>query len=275
MFKPALAAVLFAFPAVADELADAAQQLASDCGANIQVSFDGKTQLPGRTADQGPVYCRQAIDGVRSACSDAVAKAGVGESVKTITCRLEAGSSKKTQYGGPAVSLEKGAMAIAYDWNTSNMDSELQKYVMKTMPVAGPNGPTSVEAKAERLEGEKQFGEAVAVFQKQCGDIRVTYDFASEKGQPARPAWQGYYYCRQVIQGLGLACEAHGKKAQAQKKFTSVECRFEKDASKRKDLDPEYQGAAHVLKGKTLGVFYDWANGNLDSAATKWLRLLK
>lgn len=275
MHKPAFLVVLLSLPALADELSDAAKQLAADCGATIKVSFDGKVELPGRSADQGPVYCRQALDGVRSACADAVAKGGVGETLKTITCRLEAGASKKTQSGGPVVALENGALAISYDWNTSNMDSELQKYVMKTMPVAGPNGPTSVEAKKERLEGEKQFGEAVDAFKQQCGDIGVKYDFASEKGNAAKPAWQGYYYCRDVLRGLGMACEHDGKKPVAPKKFTAVECRFEKDASNRQDLDPEYQGAAHVLKGKTLGVFYDWASGNLDSAARKWLKNLK
>ena len=78
-----------------------------------------------------------------------------------------------------------------------------------------------------------------------------------------------------MLQGLGLACEHDGRKALAEKKFTAIDCRFEANASKRKDLDPEYQGAAHVLKGKTLNVLYDWTNANLDSAARKWLKLQK
>jgi hypothetical protein len=278
MHKPALVAVvlLSTLAFAQDPLPEAAKQLAADCGSAIKLTFETpKVELPGRPPDQGPVYCREAVDGIRRACSDAVAKAGVAEVLKSVTCRMQAGASKQTKYGGPLLALEGGALTITYDWNTSNVDSDLQTWVMKGRPISGPNGPVTVEAKSARLEGEKQFGEAIEAFKKQCGEISVKYDFASEKGNAAKPAWQGYYYCRDVLRGLGSACESGGKKALAQKKFSAIECRFEKDASKRKDLDPEYQGAAHVLKGKTLGVLYDWTNGNLDTAASKWLRNLK
>lgn len=278
MHKPAfLASLLLSLPALAqDPLPEAAKQLSAECGAPIKLTFEPpRAELPGRTPDQGPVYCRQAVDGIRGTCSDPVAKAGVAETLKSITCRMQAGASKQTKSGGPVLALEGGALTITYDWSTSNMDSELATWVMKAMPVSGPNGPVTVEAKAARLEGEKQFGEAVEIFKKQCGDIGVKYDFASEKGNAANPAWQGYYYCRNVIRGLGSACESAGKKAVAQKKLGAVECRFEKDASKRKDLDRELGGAAHVLKGKTLGVLYDWNSANLEAAADGWLRAMK
>jgi hypothetical protein len=290
MNRPALLACLalcHATAALADDaadrkdgdaqLAEAARRLEAACGKPIAASYDWASEAaaPGKPAYQGPVYCKDALGGLASACADEMGKAVISENVRSVACKLEPGASKKSPTGGPLLALEGNKVIVVYDWASGNMDSDTQKWAMKKMLTPGPNGPATIEAKAERKEGEKQFAEAVTAFQKQCGNIKVSYDFASEKGNDAKPAWQGYYYCRNVLQGLGNACETQGKKAVAEKKFNAIECRFEANASKRKDLDPEYQGAAHVLKGKTLTVLYDWTNGNLDSAAQKWLTKLK
>ena len=100
-----------------------------------------------------------------------------------------------------------------------------------------------------------------------CGaPISVSYDFGSEKGNAAKPAWQGYLYCKGVVDALDYGCE---KAMATAKKVKSVACRFEAGASKKRELGPS-GGAMLTLKSGVLSVSYDWASSNLEDEARKW-----
>jgi hypothetical protein len=130
----------------------------------------------------------------------------------------------------------------------------------------------SVEAKQEKLEGEQRFAEAITAFQDKCGaKIPVTYDFSSEKGFAARPAWQGFLYCKGVIEGLAAACEFEHAKDRVARAVKAVQCRFEQGSFKK----TQGSGAVLGLKSGTLTASYEWTSANLDSEARKWVVQLK
>lgn len=249
-----------------DRLAEAAKALTTACGAKIAVSYDWNSEAasPGKPAYQGPVYCESIIKGLTTGCSDPVAKPVIVELIQKVSCRIEVGVSKRTE--GPVLTLGGTTVSAAYDWSSSNLESESYRWLMKAMPTPGPNGPVTIEARQEKLEGELRFAEAITSFQGKCATkATVTYDFASEKGNAARPAWQGFLYCKSVIDGLGMACEFDHSSATMGKKLKAVQCRFESGSSKKTD-----SGAVHSFKNGTLVAAYDWFSANLEGEARKW-----
>ena len=248
-----------------DELAEAVQQLNQDCGAKVTVTYDWASEAasPGKPAYQGPTYCKEVIKGLADGCTNKTAKPVLVELIKSVSCRFEPGASKKVK-DGAVMTVSGTALAVSYDWTSGNLQSETYFWLMKRMLTPGPNGPVTIEARQEKADGEQQFAEGIAAFQDKCGaKIAVTYDFASEKGHTAKPAWQGYLYCKQVLEGLALACEFD--KAKVGAKVKSVECRYEDGAGKKAP-----DGAVHTLKGSALTASYDWTSGNLENEARKW-----
>ena len=257
-----------------ERLAQAARGLNEACGTQISVSYawgseSGSSERP---ASQGPIYCVSIVEGLKSACSDEAAKSAIAAQIKTLACRFETGASKNKEldsYGGPVLQLSGTALAAFFDWNSSNLDSETAKWAAKKMLTPGQNGPVTVEAKKEQKEGEGHLAEAVAKLEEKCGTrIPVSYDFGSERGNAAKPAWQGFLYCKGVVEALQYSCES--AKASIAKKVKSVACRFEVGASKKKELGPS-GGAVLVLKSGVLNVSYDWATSNIEDEARKWV----
>lgn len=249
-----------------EDLASSAQELNTSCGTKVAVTYDWASEgpSPGKPAYQGPIYCQGIIKNLTSTCTDTTAKAALVESIKSVRCRLEPGASKKVA-DGAVMTMAGTTLTASYDWNSSNLESEAYTWLTKRLLTPGPNGPVTVEARKEKADGEQQLADAVTVFQEKCGaKVAVTYDFSSEKGHAAKPAWQGSLYCKQVLEGLAMACEI--EKAKVGKKLKAVACRFEEGVSKKKGA----LGAMHTLKGDSLTASYDWESGNLADEARKW-----
>jgi hypothetical protein len=257
------------------ELAEAVEGLNQACGSKIEASYDWSSEKasPAKPAWQGFLYCRGVLDGLKTMCSDAEGKPIFLENVKAVRCRFEAGASKSKALdvnGGAVLQLAGTTVTASYDWLTANIDGEAVRWAMKKMPTPGENGPATIEAKKERTEGVTRFAAAVASLNERCGaKIAASYDFPSEKGSAAKPAWQGYLYCKSVIDGLGTACSNPKGKAKVAKRVKSVACKFRKGAANDRRLDVG-GGAVLEMKGTTLGAEYDWNSANIDGQAFQW-----
>ena len=65
------------------------------CGSRITATFDVKTELGGREPGTGWEYCGSVLEGISSACSEDDAKPIVAAKLKSVSCKMEQGSSKK------------------------------------------------------------------------------------------------------------------------------------------------------------------------------------
>jgi hypothetical protein len=251
------------------QLVETARDLEEKCGP-IAASYDWDSEKtsPGNPPSQGPLFCKSAVEGVLRTCGiDENTKKAIGTAIKAIKCVYQDGSARKSGKWGPVPSLEGTTIVVAFDWNSGNIDSDTADWALKKMLLPGPNGPETVEAKQERPRGVIDLVDAVDEMNDKCGvKIAVDYDLRSEKPSPAKPAYQGYLYCKSLVDGLAKACETNEKvKAKVGKKLKQLHCHYVTAAS-----DKQKQGAWLQLKKTLLDAAYDWDSANLADEMNTW-----
>jgi hypothetical protein len=249
-------------------LVEAATALASSCGP-IAVSYDwaSETAFPGKPASQGPLFCKDAVAGFAHTCGlNDITHAAIGTNVKAIKCVFQDGSARKSGQWGSLLTFHDGTLTVAYDWNSTNIESDAAEWTLKQLLLPGPNGPEAVEAKQERPMGVADLQDAAVDLGDKCGvKIAVDYDLGSEKASPAKPALRGYALCTNVVVGLGTACEQDQAKPKVMRKLKKLHCHFQAGASEKEP------GAVLQLKKTTLDAAFDWKTTNLADETRKWV----
>ena len=105
------------------KLTAAATELHKKCGATIAVTYQlpSEKAKPPKPAGQGSLLCRSVVEGLASACESDGKSAAVAKKVRAVTCRYS--------NAGAALRLKGGAIEASFDWNSSNLDAQVRKWV--------------------------------------------------------------------------------------------------------------------------------------------------
>ena len=116
---------------------DAAIKLVNEkCGTKLTASYALRSERPNATRPAGGGYgfCGEVLEGISWACKDDIGRQAVAKKVKDVRCTFAEGSSKKmSQATGsyrPELSVTRGTLSAAYDWNTANVNVEVRDWLL-------------------------------------------------------------------------------------------------------------------------------------------------
>jgi hypothetical protein len=249
------------------------------CGSKITATYDLKSEVGGREPGTGYEYCQSVLDGVADACKDEDAKAIVVAKLKTVSCKMDAQSSKKMHEVSEKtrvlkfldISFANGTLSAVYDFNTANIDSETAEFVGIQLGI--------VDAKALK-QNQQTFAKAITEANEKCGSkFTATYDISSEltaERPPGRDLGNGYTYCVNVLEGVANVCSDDAKKPLVAKKLKAVTCKMEHGSSKKMHelyLKTKIVKFLEVsFKGGVLSTVFDWNTANVGDEAADLLR---
>ena len=277
-----LTVLAMAANASADPRAEAFQKqvvaLDEKCGSKITATYDIKSELAGREAGTGYEYCGEIVDAVADVCSDDDAKAILVAKLKTVSCKMEAGSTKKMNdlhdknHGGKYldVNFANGTLTAVFDFSSSNLGSETSRYLGIAL---GINDARDLK------HNQKAFAKAIDDTNEKCGSkFTATYDFSSEltaERPPDRDNGNGYTFCVNVLEGIGNVCSMEAKKGLVAKKLKAVTCKMEHGSSKKmsaltaKAKEPKFLEVS--FKKGTLSTVFDWNTANVAEEVLAFL----
>ena len=259
------------------QLAESLKRTNEACGTTFEATYDFKSEPAAKPSYQGPYYCESVVKGLGSACTNAVAKPIIVANIKSVKCHFVEGASKNPKLdasGGPVLSVAGGVLDASFDWASSNLDAETNRWLYEKWLTDDQNGPNTLQAKDELARGRADLAAALVSMNEACkSKVEATYDFASEKGNAPSPAWQGYMYCKNVLEGVTRACGLMTKHGVA--KVKKLECAYERGVSTRKELQP-WGGPTRKLTKEVLRFTYDWPTANVQDQVSEWVtRTLK